>query len=334
MSQELIDVPHYHLTLTIAKEMRCFFDRDRSLLKLLLTVAAAAVRKVIATVYGDIQVGMVYTCHTFGRDLVFKPHIHLILTSGGLDKAGNWLDFDGISGGRLAITWKNMLCDALLARYPHHPPLHRVIKRVRYQRRGLQTHTDSFYASGIKAASYIGRYLGHPPMAMSRLTHYDGQTVRFWYKDTMTGNRCDVTLSPLAFISLMVKHIPPKGMQLLRHAGLYARNTKAKWAIKVQKARDALRLQFPLFDLNPFAKSTDPIPWRQRIKDSFGHDPLECPHCQTIMELVEIWEPERRYIWMKRWLETHRRRKMAAEVVRRLLEARPKKHKQLDFGFL
>ncbi len=26
---------------------------------------------------------------------------------------------------------------------------------------------------------YIGRYMGHPPMAMSRLTHYDGTTVRF-----------------------------------------------------------------------------------------------------------------------------------------------------------
>jgi len=66
-------VPHLHLTLTIAKEMRPYFDRDRSLLKLLLTTAADAVRQVIALTYGDIQVGLVYTCHTFGRDLVFKP---------------------------------------------------------------------------------------------------------------------------------------------------------------------------------------------------------------------------------------------------------------------
>jgi hypothetical protein len=95
-------------------------------------------------------------------------------------------------------------------------------------------------------------------------------------------------------------------LQLLRHAGLYARNVKAKlvlsvvevWFPKVQQALDALWLQFPLFDLAPFAKSADPIPWRERIKASFGYDPLACPNCQTIMELVEIWEPERRYIWM------------------------------------
>jgi hypothetical protein len=75
-------------------------------------------------------------------------------------------------------------------------------------------------------------------------------------------------------------------------------------------------------------------PLRQFIKNSFGHDPLECPHCQAIMELVEIWEPARRYIWMKRWLETHRRRQLATEALRRLLAAQPKKYKQLGFGFL
>jgi hypothetical protein len=334
MAQELLDVPHYHLTLTIAKEMRIFFDRDRSLLKVLATEAAAAVREVIAAIYGDIRVGMVYTVHTFGRDLLFKPHVHLVLTAGGLNKDGQWIDFDGIPGGKLAVTWKKRLCDRLSGYHPQNHPLHTVLRRVNRQHRGLQTYTDSFYPKGLQAASYMGRYLGHPPMAMSRLTHYDGQTVRFWFKETMTGQRRDVTLSPLQFISLMVKHIPPKGMQLLRHAGLYARNTKAKWFPKVQQALDALRLQFPLFDLLPLAKSADPIPWRERIKASFGQDPLECPHCQTIMELVEIWEPERRYIWMKRWLETHRRRKEAAAKLRRALATRPLKYKQLSFGFL
>ena len=64
ISKELLDVPHLHLTLTIAKEMRPYFDRDRSLLKLLLTTAADAVRQVVAVTYGDMRVGLVYTCHT------------------------------------------------------------------------------------------------------------------------------------------------------------------------------------------------------------------------------------------------------------------------------
>ncbi len=88
--------------LTIAKEMRRFFDRNRSLLKLLLTTAANAVRCVVASTYEDIRMGMVYICHTFGRDLVFKPHIHLVMTKGGLNKDGDLMGIDGIPGGRLA----------------------------------------------------------------------------------------------------------------------------------------------------------------------------------------------------------------------------------------
>ena len=128
---------------------------------------------------------------------------------------------------------------------------------------------------------------------------------------------------------------PPKGMQLMRHAGLYARNTKAKWAENVRSALDTFRLQLPLFDLASFTKSFDPLPWRERFKASFGQDPLACPNCcQTIMELVEIWEPEHRYIWMRRWLETHRLRKAARLALSRLIAARPRKYRQLDLGFL
>ena len=47
MAQELLDVPHLHLTLAIAKEMRYFFGPGRSLLQVLLTVAVAAVRSLL-----------------------------------------------------------------------------------------------------------------------------------------------------------------------------------------------------------------------------------------------------------------------------------------------
>ena len=61
-------------------------------------------------------------CHTFGRDLAFKPHVHLILTKGGLDKEGEWVAIDTIPGGRLAAIWRYLLCQRLRQRYPRlHP---------------------------------------------------------------------------------------------------------------------------------------------------------------------------------------------------------------------
>ena len=94
ISQELLDVPHLHLTLTIAQELRQTFHDDRRLLDTMLKVAADAVRQVVAEHYPGLRIGLIYTAHTFGRDLVFKPHIHLVIptqyfwdwvTKGGLD---------------------------------------------------------------------------------------------------------------------------------------------------------------------------------------------------------------------------------------------------------
>jgi len=58
------------------------------------------------------------------------------------------------------------------------------------------------------------------------------------------------------------------------------------------------------------------LKWRERIKASFGYDPLACPRCGRTMELAEIWEPKRGFVWMKRWLETHPMRKAARDAIK------------------
>jgi Transposase zinc-binding domain/Putative transposase len=78
IATDMLDVPHLHITLTTDDLLRPFFFTDRSLLKLLLQVAAQAVREVLEDLYPDLRIGMVYTVHTFGRDLGFKPHVHLV----------------------------------------------------------------------------------------------------------------------------------------------------------------------------------------------------------------------------------------------------------------
>jgi len=95
-------------------------------------------------------------------------------------------------------------------------------------------------------------------------------------------------------------------MQIVRYAGLYARNTKRKFAEIARTALEALRLQAPLFDLASLPTTLQHLKWRERIKASFGYDPLECPHCGCIMQLAEIWDPKHGHIWMRRWLSTGR----------------------------
>jgi len=103
--------------------------------------------------------------------------------------------------------------------------------------------------------------------------------VTYFYTDTYTGERITVTCSALDFISRLIPHIPPKGIQIVRYAGLYARNVKRKLADIARSALEALRLQAPLFDLASLPTTIQHLKWRERIKKSFGYDSLQCPRC-------------------------------------------------------
>ena len=85
--------------------------------------------------------------------------------------------------------------------------------------------------------------------------------------------------------------------------------------------------------LEPLVKFFKAPKWRERIKASFGYDPLACPRCGRILELAEIREPQRGHIWMKRWLETHRLRKAARDALAQVRAARPRRSQQLAFDF-
>jgi hypothetical protein len=339
IARDLFDVPHLHVTLTVDDLLWPFFHAHRSLLKVLLKTAARAVRELVEELYPGVRIGMIYTLHTGGRDLGFKPHVHLVMTKGGL-KDGQWVEIAKLPGGRLAAKWRYLLCKHLCQARPFDHDLRKAVDQGYRDHRGYQVKTDSFYPKGLDAAKYIGRYLGHPPLATSHITDYDGQLVTYWYVDSNTGQRVTacgersrtITCSALDFISRMVPHIPPKGMQTVRYAGLYARNVKRKIAPTVRAALDALRLQIPLFDLESLAQTFQHLKWRERIKASFGYDPLECPRCGCIMQLAEIWEPKRGHIWMKRWLETHRMRTAARQALERI-RAQHRRYRQLAFDF-
>ena len=101
---------------------------------------------------------------------------------------------------------------------------------------------------------------------------------------------------------------------MVHYAGLYARCIKRRIALIANAALEAIRTQIPLFDLDPLLRLVVPLKWRDRIKNSFGYDPLSCPNFGRIMELAEIWVPKRGFVWMKHWLETHRMRKAARDA--------------------
>jgi hypothetical protein len=222
ITKDILEVPHLHITLTTDDSFRPFFRRESRFLDELLRVGAQAVEELVSEIYPGMRIELVYTVHTGGRDQVYKPHVHLVMTKGGLIE-GAWVEIESVPGARLSAKWRYLLCKRLRKLRPSDIVLQQVIAKTYKDHRGSVVYTESFYPKGIEAARYIGRYLGHPSLATSHLTDYDGQTVTFWYKDTQTDEKIVMHCSAMDFISYMVPHIPPQGLQMVRYTGLYAR---------------------------------------------------------------------------------------------------------------
>lgn len=151
-----------HITLTTDDSFRPFFRRDSRLLKELLRIGAQAVQEVLSDLYPGMQIGLVYTVHTFRRDLGYKPHVHLVITKGDLVN-GKWVEIEGIPANRLSAKWRYLLCKRLRESCPSDTSLQQVIAKTFIDHHVFMVHTESFYPKGIEAARYVGRYLGHPP---------------------------------------------------------------------------------------------------------------------------------------------------------------------------
>lgn len=90
---ELLPTTYFHLVFTLPQELRSVCMGNRTLLFGLLFKAA---QYTILTLSKDEKYigatpGIVSILHTNGQDLSFHPHIHNIVSGGGIDNAGRWI---------------------------------------------------------------------------------------------------------------------------------------------------------------------------------------------------------------------------------------------------
>jgi hypothetical protein len=135
------------------------------------------------------------------------------------------------------------------------------------------------------AAKYIGRYLARPAIAEYRIVSYDGKTVHFWYEDHQTGKRVDEKVPVYRFIYLLIQHIAPKHFRMVGRYGLYSRK-KNKQAQKIASIWNYMATRQLRMLFQPRSKKKT---FRQRMIETFGQDPVQCPHCKQKMELTMIW---------------------------------------------
>lgn len=293
VTSKIANVRHWHVVFTIPEQFRGFFFKKRKLLKGLADLAAETLLAVIADqrkkngVKDKLLSGMIAVIHTFGRDLKYNPHVHMLVACGGVNKRSKkWEDIDFVLYEGLHKVWQYKLLQFIKQQGKGDAKIASLVDQCwKSQPEGLYVNVQKPMKNARHAARYIGRYLSRPAIAEYRIEEYDGQTVTFWYQDHKSGQRERCKLPVEEFIGRLVMHIPAKHFQMVRRYGFYGRRVCELVKTVVQSLKKFVQ---QVFDVCKEGKKG----WRERLIESFHRDPLKCPHCGAEMELWEIWHPK------------------------------------------
>jgi hypothetical protein len=282
-------VSYRHVVLTMPDALHLEFYRDRRLLADLMQCGVAMLSDALSWFTKvKLEAGYVVVLETAGRSGHWNPHLHILMTSGGMTPQQQGREVDYFPFTVLHKKWQYHLFTMLKQRVGTRAIKATIDALWRKYPRGLVAYLEEgkVPAGGEGLAYYLAQYVVSPPISLRRILSYDGQRVWYWYNDHKTKQRQEEEVSALTFIGRMVQHILPKGFHRIRYYGLHA-TCKVK---KVKGVRTVLMVA-----LGRLIKGTYRIvaqkTYRDRVLASTGRDPLRCPRCGGEMMLWKVWHP-------------------------------------------
>jgi len=215
---------HRHLVFGIPDMLWKYFQDDRTLYKILMDTAYKTIKETFSKInHKDVTPGVIEVYHQFGKDIKHQSHVHMIVTEGGFDKEGNFVSSGNyIPYNALHKKWEYNILKALKKCLP------KGITELTYARyqNGFCVYVRRDRISSRKGlAKYIGRYVRHPAIANTRIIAYNGEAVKFYWKDHEDKIHYKIMLVH-DFISAIIQHIPEKNQKLVRYYGAYSRRKK------------------------------------------------------------------------------------------------------------
>jgi len=271
----LLDVPHRQVVLTIPKTLRIFFKYRRKLLGELCRSAARSLAVYFEALTGEELVpGIIAAVQTFGDRINFHPHLHLLMTEGGVDQVGTFHRIPRLDDARLAEVFAREVLKLLVNRGLLSPEWAERIRSWRHT--GFNVHSRVHARTKIEAER-VGKYMVRPVLSLERLT-LDEREGKVGYRHGQNGAELE-KMDYLEFIGRVTSHIPDKGQVMVRYYGLYANAHRGK----VSKAN---RVPVALGMI-----AEEPLPvlskgWAEMIRKVYEADPLICPRCGGSMKVI------------------------------------------------
>jgi hypothetical protein len=293
--ERLLPTKYFHVVFTLPAELRPVALAHRERIFNLLFEAASAT--LLAFGRGDhlgAQLGITAVLHTWTRALVFHPHVHCIVTGGGLTEDGlSWIaasDKYLFPVKALSKVFRGKFLDALalaqtrgeldvggdegLAQLREHA-----------YRKAWVVYAKAPFGGPKHLVDYLGRYTHRVGISNHRLLSLTEQGVHFATKQGKTA-----TLTPDEFLRRFVQHVLPPGFVKIRHYGLFAAGNVST---RLAQARQLLEADRPEVPSAPAPSCAPPAACdlRDRMLALTGLDIARCPRCQGPLRRVALPRP-------------------------------------------
>ena len=267
--QHLLDIPYFHVVFTVPSELNPVFLGHQSTLYTLLFQAASETMLELCEdrKYLGATPGITAILHTWGQNLQFHPHIHMIVTGGGLTREGKWRNSKRhffLPVRVLSAKFRGKFLALLKAQFPS---LNQSLLTCCYRQKWV-VYCKPPFGSAEKVISYLGRYTHRVAISNERILSLKDGKVTFRWRDYAHKNQVKLmTLDAEEFIRRFLLHILPSGFRKIRHYGLFASRDKGK--------RLALCRH-----LTNSAQPAPMLPVTALLERIFGKDFNLCPCCK------------------------------------------------------
>jgi Putative transposase len=288
---------YYHVVFTLPHELGSVMLGHRKLLFKLLFDASAQTLLCFANdpKYLGATPGIISVLHTWGQQLSFHPHVHCIVSGGGITDDNMWKDATK-NEWRFLFPVKAM---SIVYRTKFLLALKQMINKGdvtlpdnkdEKQLLNLLYHKDwvvyakAPFGGPHAVIEYLGRYTHKVAISNHRIVSINDEygTVTFEYKDYADGNKQkQMTLSSSEFIRRFEQHILPQRFTKIRTYGYLGNRNRHRRINEVLK-----KMKLPLH------KGLIKVPLQLYMMERYGLDMTECPCCKgKTMQLVQVYNP-------------------------------------------
>jgi hypothetical protein len=232
--------------------------------------------------------GIIATLHTWSQTLILHPHIHCLITEGGL-KDGLWVSTRKqgylLPIRAVMVVFRGKLLDYIdraLEKRKLTLPQGLTIQRWKNLKNRLgqikwNVHIRQRYEHGKGILIYLSRYMRGGAISNKRIVAYTDKGIAFRYRTSEASKRDTMTLPTFDFIRRYFLHVPEPHTKVVRSYGLYA-----------STARDVLSLCRAAFGQDAVNES-DVIDWQSFCETRGAEHPERCPICGCrLIRLMEI----------------------------------------------